>query len=162
MTKALYKGRKGRKIQVLSLFDENKYGINDKGLNKEGDETQSRACARATLTKTRVVDGKDFRCFALAETPEVLHPNDPFDRQVLKDQTGNWVLPSAEWLAARDLFIARRRSAAADAKQIVANKATQNLIANLMTLSQNDPSIAPAVKKALDEAPAVKKGKADA
>lgn len=159
MSKALYKGREGRKISVLCLFDANSYDISDKGLTKEGDETQSRTSARAMLTKTRVVDGKDYRCFMLAVVPDVLHASDSFDRQVLKDSIGNWVLPSKEWLEARERFIARRRSAAADAKQVVANKATQNLIANLMTLSQNDPSIAPAVKKALDEAPAVKKGK---
>lgn len=160
MSKALFKGRKGRRIQVLSLFDENTYSITDKGMNKEGDETQSRASARATLTKTRLVGGRDFRCFMLASPPEVLHPNDAFDRQVLKDPTGEWLAPSKEWMEARAERISRRKMAAADAKAIVANKATQNLIASLKTLVENDPSAAPAVKAALErEAPAPKKGK---
>lgn len=159
MSKQIYKQKNGRRIEVLSLFDSNSYGVKDLGQTKDGDDTQSRATARATLLKTRVVNGKDVRCFMLAKAPAVLHPSDKFDRDILKDPNGNWLEPSADWLALRETFIGRRVAAAADAKQIVANKATQNLIASLKTLVENDPSAAPAVQAVL-EGGAAKKAKA--
>lgn len=135
----------GRVIRVRSITDENTYDFVDGGINKSGEPTQSRLRTERALKKRVLVLGSDTESlpvFALAETPPSFSPDDPFDRDLLKDRDGSWAMPTAKWKAEQAKRVGKRsdsaRIAAMKAKQTAANAVVDNL----------SKLIAPAAEKA--------------
>ena len=115
----------GRVIRARSLTDDVIYDFADGGITSKGEPTQSRLRAEHAFKKRVLLEGsasESLPLFALAEVPSSFSPDDPFDRDVLKDRDGQWAMPTAKWKAEQKGRLAKR----SDSTRIAEVKAKQN------------------------------------
>jgi len=124
-----------RQVKLLCLRHDGVVSVLDCGHDATGTPTGQRQALKRMLEKTTVVDGRNVPTFVLAEAPTVvLRPDDALDRS-LRDNVGRWMLPSKEWLAIRDTFLAQEqqaRDAAADRLQREASAAVATQLVGLV------------------------------
>jgi hypothetical protein len=124
-----------RQVKLLCLRHDGVVQKLDCGHDATGTPTGQRQALLRCLKKTTDVDGRKIPTFVLAEPITViLDPNDPLD-QSLRDNVGRWMLPSKEWLAIRDTFLAQEqqaRDAAADRLQREASAAVATQLVGLV------------------------------
>lgn len=122
--------------------------IADHGFDKEGSPTTQRQAILRMLSKTVTYGGQEYAAFSLAEAPTVtLSPNDPLDR-ALRDNTGRWQLPSKDWLAVREVFMAEEQSAIDAAEDRVRDKAAAEVAHQLSGMVKRGVESAAAKEKA--------------
>ena len=120
----------------------------DAGFDKEGSPTTQRQAILRMLSKTVSYGGQEYGAFALAEAPSVtLSPNDPLDR-ALRDNTGKWMLPSKEWIAVREMFMAEEQAAIDAAEDRVRDKAAAEVANQLSGMVKRGVESAAAKEKA--------------
>lgn len=112
--------KKKRTLKILCLKHPHLIDRIDGGADREGGDSSERGQTRALFKKRLKVDGVDgvgLPMVMLAEIPERLHDNDPFDSEVLCDRaTGKFLVATPEWLEAREKFLGIHRARAEKAK----------------------------------------------
>ena len=113
--------KKKRTLKLLCIKHPNLIERADGGPDRDGGDSSERGQARALLKKKFKhpgIEGVGLPMFMLAETPERLHPDDPFDAEVLCDPaTGRYLLATPEWLDVRDELLGVHRRKAEQARE---------------------------------------------
>jgi hypothetical protein len=156
MARATHKGQKGRTLKFLSLLDPNVWDFKDLGTHSDGKMSTTRAQLDRNVDKLVEVDDRKMPLYVLAETPErILRDDDPLDAKLSNRQTGQWYLPTPEWLEVRERKIQERSSRRQRARKIAESHASQQVVKGLAKFIDHDekaPVDNSAAKIVVDEA----------
>ena len=138
-----------RIVRLLCLTDGYTYPRTDNGVNKEGEDTQSRASLKRAL-ETRIDCGNDVSMPAcvLAEVPPSSGiKDDPIDR-LLRDTDGKWNLGTPSWHAEKERRCAEREKRSAAAAASLRTQTSNAVVEGLASLIKTAPpqESIPAVK----------------
>lgn len=142
--------KKKRTLKILCLKHPHLIDRIDGGSDREGNDSSERGQTRALFKKRVKVDGVDgvgLPMYMLAEEPDRLHPDDPFDGDVLCDRaTGKFLVATPEWLAAREKLLgvhrARAEKAKAKANELLKAQITKGVEALAASLTTPAPPAA--------------------
>lgn len=124
-------GRALRMIEVIHIVDQGMRSMADDGCDRDGRPNQQRQHLTQMLRKRIVVDGKEVPVFRLSKPPQPCnYPNDKggnacraadhasrWEQDNLKNDTGDWRMPSPEWRAVSDKLKAARDARAAELEE---------------------------------------------
>lgn len=144
-----------RTVKLLCLTDGYIYPRKDNGINKEGEDTQSRSSLRRALeTRLDVEGGLSMPAFVLAEPPPPSNiKDDPIDR-LMRDTDGRWNLGTPAWHAEKDRRCALREKRTEVAAAMVRAQTANSVVDGLASLIKGQPSAAPASVSTPTEQPA--------
>lgn len=132
--------RTGRTLKFLCINDADTREVRDMGFTKDGTKTGQRQAVERMRDKVARIGGRDVAVFALAEAPtEDFSDRDPLDRS-FKTNTGEWMLPSKEWLALRAERVQLSKAKTDEQEERTRNLATSKLadqLGNLMNMANS-------------------------
>lgn len=127
-----------RKLKLMWLRKDGVREVTDSRDDKDNTPTSQRQAILRMLRKVILVNGAEVADCVLAEAPSVVFGgSDPLDKS-LRDNLGKWMLPSKEWLAIRDGFLAEQRAqyaAQSDRMQASAAASVGEQLSELVTKS---------------------------
>jgi len=122
-----------RRLKLFCINDKHVVEFLDTGVDRNGDPTSQRQALMRVLEKKVVVGDLKVATFCLAEAPEVLFvDDDEFENRYLRDRSGNWALPTPQWMEMREARSGERARRAAQhgeaAQEALAQKAVGAMI----------------------------------
>lgn len=130
-----------RTIKVISVLDEHVINWEDDGIADRGGTPlpRRRRIIDALGERATLVDAngkpRKVRVFQLAEAPAV--EDEEFDAQYLKAPDGDWLKPTAEWLALRETRCTKRRDDRAAFEDVHRRVVAEDITAGIRELAKS-------------------------